>query len=156
MGDLILTVKLNKSYNTPFQASFPLAPVDYVLMEQVFTNLISNSVKYAPPETDVTIRARLQGTQTALVQVINQGPHVPEESLERIFDKFYRVTAADKITGTGLGLSICKGIIEAHGGRIWAENREDASGRVLGARFAVEFPEASPEPRQGAAKQAGR
>jgi len=103
-------------------ASFPLVPVDYVLMEQVFVNLISNSVKYAPPETDVTIRARLQGDQDALVQVINQGPHVPEEYLERIFDKFYRVTAADKITGTGLGLSICKGIIEAHGGRIWAEN----------------------------------
>jgi len=103
-------------------ASFPLVPVDYVLMEQVFVNLISNSVKYAPPETDVTIRARLQGDQDAMVQVINQGPHVPEEYLERIFDKFYRVTAADKITGTGLGLSICKGIIEAHWGRIWAEN----------------------------------
>ncbi len=54
--------------------------------------------------------------------MINQGPHVAEENLERIFDKFYRVTAADTITGTGLGLSICKGIVEAHGGRIWAEN----------------------------------
>jgi len=56
------------------------------------------------------------------VTVSNQGPQVPEEHLERIFDKFYRVTAADKVTGAGLGLSICKGIIEAHGGRIWAEN----------------------------------
>ena len=52
----------------------------------------------------------------------NQGPPVPEEHLERIFDKFYRVTEADRVTGTGLGLSICKGIIEAHGGKIWAEN----------------------------------
>jgi two-component system sensor histidine kinase KdpD len=59
------------------------------------------------------------------VQVRNQGPHVPEEHLERIFDKFYRVTAADRVTGTGLGLSICKGIVEAHGGRIWAENLPD-------------------------------
>ncbi len=56
------------------------------------------------------------------VQVENQGPPVRPEDLVRIFDKFYRVTAADQVTGTGLGLSICKGIVEAHGGRIWAEN----------------------------------
>ena len=47
---------------------------------------------------------------------------MPEEHLARIFDKFYRITSADRVTGTGLGLSICKGIIEAHGWRIWAEN----------------------------------
>jgi two-component system sensor histidine kinase KdpD len=101
---------------------FSLLPVDYVLMEQVFSNLLSNSAKYAPPGTEIIIQARLNPDQTALVQVINQGPPVAEENLNRIFDKFYRVTAADKITGTGLGLSICKGIVEAHGGRIWAEN----------------------------------
>ena len=60
-----------------------------------------------------------------IVRVSNQGPQVPAEHLERIFDKFYRITAADRVTGTGLGLSICKGIIEAHGGRIWAENLQD-------------------------------
>jgi two-component system sensor histidine kinase KdpD len=59
------------------------------------------------------------------IQVSNQGPQVPSEHLERIFDKFYRITAADRVTGTGLGLSICKGIIEAHGGNIWAENVPD-------------------------------
>ena len=57
-----------------------------------------------------------------MIQVINQSPPVPEEHLEHIFDKFFRITKADKVTGTGLGLSICKGIVEAHGGRIWAEN----------------------------------
>ena len=57
-----------------------------------------------------------------IVKVINQGPPVPEEHLERIFDKFHRITMQDKVMGTGLGLSICKGIIEAHGGKIWAEN----------------------------------
>lgn len=107
-------------------AETPLVPVDYLMIEQVFANLISNSVKYAPPHTLISIKARLQTDQTVLVQVSNQGPPVPEEHLERIFDKFYRVTAADKITGTGLGLSICKGIIEAHGGRIWAENAPDS------------------------------
>jgi two-component system, OmpR family, sensor histidine kinase KdpD len=102
----------------------PLIPVDYVQMEQVFTNLVSNSLKYAPPNTMVCIRARAED-ESLQVQVSNQGPQVPPEHLERIFDKFYRITAADKVTGTGLGLSICKGIIEAHGGHIWAENLSD-------------------------------
>jgi two-component system, OmpR family, sensor histidine kinase KdpD len=100
----------------------PLVPVDYVQMEQVFTNLISNSLKYAPVHTTIRIGARVSEPGWVKVQVSNQGPSVPEEHLERIFDKFYRVTAADRVTGTGLGLSICKGIVEAHGGRIWAEN----------------------------------
>jgi two-component system sensor histidine kinase KdpD len=104
--------------------SLPLVPVDYVQMEQVFTNLVSNSLKYAPAKTLVCIRARVE-EGSIHVQVSNQGPQVPPEDLERIFDKFYRITAADRVTGTGLGLSICKGIIEAHGGRIWAENVPD-------------------------------
>ena len=99
----------------------PLLPVDYVQMEQVFTNLVSNSLKYAPANTIVCIRALVEG-EAIHVQVINQGPQVPPEDVERIFDKFYRITAADRVTGTGLGLSICKGIVEAHGGHIWAEN----------------------------------
>jgi two-component system sensor histidine kinase KdpD len=103
----------------------PLVPVDTLLMQQVFANLLSNSFKYAPPQTVIRVRAWAQTEETLVVQVSNQGPPVPEEHREHIFDKFYRVTAADRITGTGLGLSICKGIIEAHGGRIWAENRPD-------------------------------
>ena len=102
----------------------PLVPVDYVQMEQVFTNLVSNSVKYAPERTRICIRAFVED-ESIHVQVSNQGPQIPQAHLERIFDKFYRITAADRVTGTGLGLSICKGIIEAHGGRIWAENVPD-------------------------------
>ena len=102
----------------------PLVPVDYVQMEQVFTNLLSNSLKYAPASSIVRIHANIED-ETIRVQVSNQGPQVPPEHLERIFDKFYRITAADRVTGTGLGLSICKGIVEAHGGRIWAENVHD-------------------------------
>jgi two-component system sensor histidine kinase KdpD len=100
----------------------PLVPVDYVQLEQVFTNLISNGLKYAPAGSMILVRASLQDPDSLLVEVANEGPHVAPEDLGRIFDKFYRVTAADRVTGTGLGLSICKGIIEAHGGRIWAEN----------------------------------
>ena len=105
----------------------PLAPVDYVQMEQVFSNLLSNSLKYAPVDTIVRVRAQIEG-DLLHVLVSNQGPQIPHEHLERIFDKFYRINEADRVTGTGLGLSICKGIIEAHGGRIWAENLPDGLG----------------------------
>jgi two-component system sensor histidine kinase KdpD len=117
-----LAVGHNLEINVP--ENLPLVPVDYVQMEQVFTNLISNSVKYAPANTLIRIDARIEN-ESIHVQVRNQGPQVPSEHLERIFDKFYRITAADRVTGTGLGLSICKGIIEAHDGRIWAENQPD-------------------------------
>jgi two-component system sensor histidine kinase KdpD len=100
----------------------PLVPVDYVLIEQVLINLISNSVKYSPENTSVHVVARQADPRSVRVTVSNQGPPVPEEHLEHIFDKFFRITAADRVTGAGLGLSICKGIVEAHGGRIWARN----------------------------------
>ncbi|HEX5840006.1 MAG TPA: ATP-binding protein, partial [Anaerolineales bacterium] len=110
--------------NVDIPENLPLVPVDYVQMEQVFTNLVSNSLKYAPAKSVICIRTRVEH-ESIHVQVSNQGPQVPPENLERIFDKFYRITAADQVTGTGLGLSICKGIIEAHGGVIWAENLPD-------------------------------
>ena len=103
---------------------FPLIFVDDVLMEQVFNNLLSNSLKYSPPDSVIRITASQKDDHTIQVKVNNQGPAVSEEDLEMIFDKFHRVTAADQITGVGLGLSICKGIIEAHHGHIWAENLE--------------------------------
>jgi len=124
-----LAVQHELEINIP--EDLPLIPVDYVQLEQVFTNLISNCLKYAPPHTQIRITARPTGDGTLWVQVSNQGPPVPEQDLARIFDKFYRITAADRVTGTGLGLSICKGIVEAHGGRIWAEN--------LPAGFAFKF-----------------
>jgi two-component system sensor histidine kinase KdpD len=105
--------------------NLPLVPVDFVQMEQVFTNLVSNSVKYAPTGSMIRIQAEAKDYAEAVIRVSNQGPPVPAEHLDRIFDKFYRTTDADRVTGTGLGLSICKGIVEAHGGRIWATNLPD-------------------------------
>ncbi len=106
-------------------ADLPLVPVDYIQMERVLTNLLSNSIKYSPENTEIHVRAWVKDDHTLQVQVTNHGPNVPEEYLKRIFDKFNRVTAADQIMGTGLGLSICKGFIESHSGRIWAENLPD-------------------------------
>ena len=104
-----------------FPENMPLVPSDYVMLEQVFINLLSNSVKYAPQKSTIKISAGLE-VKVARVFVKNESPHVNEEDLQNIFDKFHRVTLADKVIGTGLGLSICKGIIEAHDGKIWAEN----------------------------------
>lgn len=108
-----------------FPDNLPPVYVDYSQMDQVFANLLSNSAKYAPAGSRIVINAFILPEEMVQVQVINQGPHVAEEHLTRIFDKFYRVTDAALVTGTGLGLSICKGIIEAHHGRIWAENRQE-------------------------------
>jgi len=102
----------------------PLVPTDYVMMGQVFTNLFSNSNKYAPENTPILVKIGVAAGQM-LVKVINQSPPVPEEHLEHIFEKFFRISETDKVTGTGLGLPICKGIVEAHEGKIWAENTAD-------------------------------
>jgi two-component system sensor histidine kinase KdpD len=107
-----------------FAENLPLIPTDFVMIGQVFMNLIGNSIKYAPADSTISINCRQVG-DCLDVKVANQGPPVPEQHLDRIFEKFYRVTAAEQITGTGLGLSICKGIVEAHGGKIWAENEKD-------------------------------
>jgi two-component system sensor histidine kinase KdpD len=103
-------------------ANLPLIPMDFVLIMQVLSNLIDNSLKYSPPDTPIEIRA-WQVDKEIWIQVIDQGVGIPEDDLSHIFDKFYRVQHPENISGTGLGLSISKGVIEAHHGRIWAENR---------------------------------
>jgi two-component system, OmpR family, sensor histidine kinase KdpD len=123
-------IKMRKHFDNhhmelDFSEDLPLVPTDFAMMEQVFTNLISNCIKYAPTNSMITLSSYKE-EEFLHTRVSNQGPPVPEEHLEKIFEKFHRVTEADRITGTGLGLSICKGIIEAHGGKIWAENQTDA------------------------------
>jgi two-component system, OmpR family, sensor histidine kinase KdpD len=115
---------------THFSENLTLVPTDFVMIGQVFQNLLSNSIKYAPVGSTISIYV-CKEKDNLHVKLSNQGPPVPGEHLERIFNKFHRVTEAERITGTGLGLSICKGIIEAHGGKIWAENEP--------GRFAFHF-----------------
>ena len=80
-----------------------------------------------------------------LVTIEDEGPGIPEEKLTAIFDRFYSERPAGEKFGThsGLGLSISKQIVEAHRGRIWAENRRDAEGAVCGARFSIRLPAAT-------------
>ena len=110
-------------------------------LSQVFINVIANAVSFSPPSGEIRIRARLDG-RALLVSVEDEGPGIPEDKLTAIFDRFYSERPAGEKFGThsGLGLSISKQIIEAHRGRIWAENRTDADGTVIGARFLIRLP----------------
>ncbi len=119
--------------------------MDFVLIVQVMVNLLDNADKYSPPEKAISVRA-LASPREVLVEVADRGKGIPEAEQERIFDKFYRVREPNGVGGTGLGLSISKGIVEAHGGRIWAQNR--AGG---GALFTVALPLQSPQLRNGVA-----
>ena len=125
----------------------PMVPVDFVLINQVLVNLLDNAAKYSPESSPIEIHAR--GHDDSLeVDVDDFGPGIPEEDLERIFEKFYRVKRIEHVVGTGLGLSICKGIVEVHGGKIWAENRPGGGGR-----FAFTLPYKPVQP--GATEPAG-
>jgi len=118
------------------EPDLPLVKLDPVLFEQVLFNLLDNAGKYAAPGTVVEVRAGKKHGRV-LLQVIDEGPGVPAEDLERIFDKFYRVRASDrKRAGTGLGLPISRGFVEAMGGAITAANRDGRSGAV----FTISFP----------------
>jgi two-component system sensor histidine kinase ChvG len=110
-------------------------------LSQVFLNLIANAVSFSPPGGEIRITAQLDG-RAVLVTVEDQGSGIPGDKLTAIFDRFYTERPAGEKFGThsGLGLSISKQIVEAHRGRIWAENRLDAEGRVCGARFLIRLP----------------
>lgn len=116
----------------------PLVPMDMVLMTQVLVNLLDNAMKYSPPESGIEISTHTDKTWLTIV-VADRGPGVPEQDLKRVFDKFYRIPVPEGAGGTGLGLSICKGIVEAHGGRIKAENR-DGGGLKIVIRLPLEIP----------------
>jgi two-component system sensor histidine kinase KdpD len=115
----------------------PMVMVDDVLLEQVLFNLLDNAAKYAPADTTIRIRSWREGDAVCL-QVLDEGPGIPQEDLERIFDKFYRVQKGDHVrAGTGLGLAISRGFIEIMHGTIAADNRRDRTGAAFTIRVPV-------------------
>lgn len=129
----------------------PLPPVlaDPVRAEQVLTNLLSNAGKYSPPRTEIVLQARADPAEVTL-SVTNAGPGIPARDLPRIFSRHYRTRAAraGRAPGLGLGLFISKGLVEAQGGRIWAES--DVGRRTT---FSFTLPRA-PERRASADREA--
>ncbi len=107
-----------------------LVRMDMVLMTQVVVNLIDNALKYTPRASSIELAAGVAERKLTLT-VADRGPGIPENDLMRVFDKFYRLPIPEGAGGTGLGLSICKGIVEAHGGSIRAENREGGGLRLI-------------------------
>jgi two-component system sensor histidine kinase KdpD len=106
------------SIEVPAEGS--LIRVDFSLIEQVLINLLENATKYSPPASKISLTVSTdQGDLRVAIR--DCGLPVPADDRLRIFDKFYRLHSSKHMTGTGLGLSICKGIIEAHGGKIWVE-----------------------------------
>ncbi|WP_028455117.1 sensor histidine kinase [Chitinilyticum litopenaei] len=119
-------------------ADLPLLDYDAVLIERVLVNLLENAAKYTPAGSAITIAARLAGDVVA-VSVSDDGPGLPAGAPERLFAKFSRGAAETNTPGVGLGLAICRTIVEAHGGRIVAENR-----KPHGAAFTFTLPLGQP------------
>lgn len=111
----------------------PPVAIDFALIVQALVNLVDNAVKYAPSDKPIEIEAYQQQGEV-VIAVRDKGPGLPEAELAHIFNKFFRLNNAG-IGGTGLGLSISKGIVEAHRGRVWAQNRPDG-----GASFFIALP----------------
>ena len=116
----------------------PLVPIDAVLVEQALVNLLENAVRHGGVGV-VRVAARRDGAE-ALVEVTDEGPGLPADGEERVFDKFYRAAGGP---GAGLGLAIARAIVTAHGGRIWAEN---LTPRGAAFRFTLPLGDAPPPP----------
>lgn len=124
-----------------------LIAADTSLLPQAIQNLVDNALRYSPPGSPVTIQAtRVDGD--LLLSVADRGPGLAEGEAERIFQRFYRGRAGRReAKGMGLGLTVCKGVVEAHGGRIWAENAAEG-----GARFWIRIPRGGEPPAPPAAE----
>ncbi len=124
----------------------PLLHLDAVLFERVLVNLLENAAKYTPSGTPIMLRAAVTSDAVALV-VEDRGPGLPRGKEESIFQKFERGRKESATPGVGLGLAICRAIVQAHGGRIQAENAPQG-----GARFTVTLPRGEPPSDSGAAQ----
>ena len=117
----------------------PLVQMDFILIDQVLSNLLDNACAYTPANTPIEISSRAIPGKL-VISVADHGPGIPEADLEHIFEKFYRLPGSAS-GGTGLGLSVSRGIVDAHGGQLTAENVPGA-----GARFSIFLPTSAPPP----------
>ena len=127
----------------------PLVPVDYVQIEQVIWNLVQNALKYSPSDSPLAVGVAVQELWLEL-SIADHGPGIPDAEREQVFAPFYRVSQnnAEAIRGTGIGLAICKGLVEAHGGRIQIGANEP-SGSIVRVLLPRHIPSTT-SPTQGA------
>lgn len=118
-------------------ADLPLFKGDCGLLEHVVLNFVDNAAKYSAVGSTITIKAAAS-VETITLMVIDNGCGFLDEDKPYLFEKFYRAKCTDTYSGSGLGLSICKSIIEAHGGKIWAQHREDKQGSIFGFDVPIE------------------
>ena len=116
--------------------SLPMISLDFVLVVHALGNLLDNALKYSPDGSPIGVEVSLLDREIQ-ISVLDRGVGIPQDDLTHIFDKFYRVRHPEQVTGTGLGLAISKGIVEAHGGRIWAANRP-GGGTMITMSFILE------------------
>jgi two-component system, NtrC family, sensor histidine kinase KinB len=128
------------TFESDIPEKLPEIPVDRDMIRRVVINLLENAIKFSPSNKKVIIQVR-QRPGAVLFCVEDQGPGIPEEQLEIVFNKFTRLKAASKTQGFGLGLAFCKLAVEAHGGQI------DVDSQVgKGTRFSFTIPfESQPE-----------
>ena len=114
-----LEAQSDHNFTFSFPPNFPVVQGDEARLRQVFDNLLTNAIKYSPPNTTITVGGRFTGSSVTIF-VRDEGAGIPQDQLDKIFDRFYRID--DRLTrrahGTGLGLYLVKAIIEAHGGDI--------------------------------------
>jgi two-component system sensor histidine kinase KdpD len=121
-------------------SDLPLLWFDYVEVAQVLMNLGENAIKYTPAGTPIHLSARRAGNAIEF-SVSDRGPGIPKAQVSRLFEKFYRGETNGRAPGTGIGLTISKGLVEAHGGRIWVES---TAGEGTTFRFTIPLTEGTP------------
>ena len=114
-----------RTIHTDLPDDLPPVKLDYLQIDQVLTNLIENALRYTPAGSPIEIGVQAIGDRM-IISIADHGPGIPAADRERVFDKFYRVmeTQTARTIGSGLGLAVSRGLVEAHGGRIWVENRK--------------------------------
>lgn len=135
----------NRRIEVAVPDELPIVRVDARAVTEVIYTLVDNARKYAPPRTEIRINASLGSDDTIEIAVEDHGPGIPSQYRERVFDRFYRIAGngfgKGLSGGLGMGLAIAKGIVAAHGGRIWIEDAKTGTG----ARIVFTVPVADDE-----------
>lgn len=131
-----LAPSTERDVHVPTKPGIPMVYADRDRLAEALTNLLDNADKYSPAESPIEIDVRANQKEV-VVSIRDSGPGLPEDDLERVFEKFYRADSSDSQSayGYGLGLYVCRSLVEAQGGRVWAENHPSG-----GAVFSISLP----------------